>query len=185
MDNAGLYLPNDRSNMPFSPRTSTTRSMSGHGGYAPASFANTSQNQRLSPPYNRQSLRGINDMHHPGSLNQMASFEQGVQHSAQAWPTTPSHHMPMPTPHAPSQYGTPRPSWDLGMPGALTGLLSAYPENNGGAATAADMGHAQAQDPSPRTALPLTGDGILGSHQQHQENRGSVRGLLRHHVGAS
>lgn len=177
MDNTALYGHNDRvSNMPFSPRASTTRSISGQSlhGYALASFAGASSSgQRLnSPPYGRNSFRGINDMHHQSSLSQMPTYD----HPNQNWPTTPTHHMPMSAPHAPSQYGTPRPSWDLGMP-----PLTALADNSGGAAgVGAPDFSAHQQAPSPHTALP----GDLQRQDRGNTGQGN-NGLLRHHVAAS
>lgn len=177
MDNGALYAHSDRpSNMPFSPRASTTRSISVQSihGYAPASFVGASSSgQRLnSPPYGRNSLRGINDMHHQGSLNQMSTYEN-PNHN---WPTTPTHHMPMPAPHAPSQYGTPRSSWDLGMP-----QLTTLPDGSGGAASVATADFSTHQQaPSPRTALP----GDLQRQDRGDTGQGNS-GMLRHHVGAS
>lgn len=176
-DASALFLHSSDRNLSglYSPRGSHARNISGPAlqpTYAPSSFANSmpSGHRLNSPPYNLNPIRGqATDLHQQGIHTQLPNplYE--------SWPTTPTHHMP--APHAPSQYSTPRPSWDLGMQLGVGNSMAVYNDGGqGGNPTGVDTQHSLHHSEGERA---VSSGEILASLKDGGQGSG---GHLRHQV---
>ena len=150
-----------------------------HQTYAPSSVANAgSSGHRLnSPPYNLNPIRGqVADLQHQQGMHQQMAHANQFD----AWPTTPTHHMP--TPNVPSQYSTPRPSWDFQL-GVGTGMGMYSDSGQGGNPTGVET-QQHAQHPLHHVeSARAAGNGELLQDAKSEVH--SSGGQLRHQVRTS